>query len=241
MKGCYMKRSWKFAFTLAEVLVTLGIIGVVASMTMPTLIQNHQKKSYVVQLHKIYNEFQQAFIMKMNETNAVNLVEAGFYRNSGYGIEKEFLNSHFKVVKDCGTVTTNCFASSYTYMGGGKTTPNFNGYKVAIASGAVISFYIDGLDTGTEITDDYLGYIYVDTNGQKGPNKIGRDMFEMYIYPDGVIDDWHVNVNCRKNNACNNGATSKESREYLYNNYCKKNSYIGCFGKLLNDNWEMNY
>ena len=34
------------AFTLAEVLVTLGIIGVVSAMTIPTLMQNHQKKTY---------------------------------------------------------------------------------------------------------------------------------------------------------------------------------------------------
>lgn len=40
-----MKNKKIFAFTLAEVLVTLGVIGVVAAMTMPTLISNHQKKS----------------------------------------------------------------------------------------------------------------------------------------------------------------------------------------------------
>lgn len=38
-------------FTLAEVLVTLGIIGVVSAMTVPTLMQNHQRKTYVAQLH----------------------------------------------------------------------------------------------------------------------------------------------------------------------------------------------
>ena len=48
------------AFTLAEVLVTLGIIGVVSAMTVPTLMQNYQRQSYVTQLHKTYNEFTQA-------------------------------------------------------------------------------------------------------------------------------------------------------------------------------------
>ena len=47
-------------FTLAEVLVTLGIIGVVSAMTVPTLMQNYQRQSYVTQLHKVYNEFSQA-------------------------------------------------------------------------------------------------------------------------------------------------------------------------------------
>ena len=35
------------AFTLAEILITLGIIGVVAAMTIPTLITNYQKKQTV--------------------------------------------------------------------------------------------------------------------------------------------------------------------------------------------------
>lgn len=48
----------KHAFTLAEVLVTLGIIGVVSAMTVPTLMQNYQRKSYVTQYIK--------FIMKLN-------------------------------------------------------------------------------------------------------------------------------------------------------------------------------
>lgn len=51
----------RFAFTLAEVLVTLGIIGVVSAMTVPTLMNNYQRQSYVVQLHKVYNEFSQVF------------------------------------------------------------------------------------------------------------------------------------------------------------------------------------
>ena len=41
------------AFTLAEVLITLGIIGVVAAMTMPSLITNYQKKVWTDQLKKL--------------------------------------------------------------------------------------------------------------------------------------------------------------------------------------------
>ena len=56
-------------FTLAEVLVTLGIIGVVSAMTVPTLMQNYQRQSYVTQLHKVYNEVSQAMVQyKMIET-----------------------------------------------------------------------------------------------------------------------------------------------------------------------------
>ena len=50
------------AFTLAEVLITLGIIGVVAAMTMPSLIANHREKQIVAQLKKTYSVLQQAFL-----------------------------------------------------------------------------------------------------------------------------------------------------------------------------------
>ena len=48
------KRKVQVGFTLAEVLITLGIIGVVAAMTMPTLMTNYQKKSTATQLKKTY-------------------------------------------------------------------------------------------------------------------------------------------------------------------------------------------
>ena len=46
----------KKAFTLAEVLITLGIIGIVAAMTLPTLIGKYQKKQTVTQLKKAYRD-----------------------------------------------------------------------------------------------------------------------------------------------------------------------------------------
>lgn len=41
-----------FGFTLAEVLITLGIIGVVAALTMPSLIAEHQKNKLLQELKK---------------------------------------------------------------------------------------------------------------------------------------------------------------------------------------------
>ena len=55
----------KSAFTLAEVLITLGIIGVVAAMTLPSLIGNYKKKQTVTQLKKSYTVLSQA--VKMSE------------------------------------------------------------------------------------------------------------------------------------------------------------------------------
>ena len=48
-------------FTLAEILITLGIIGVVAAMTIPTLITNYQKKASVTKLQKAISILNQAY------------------------------------------------------------------------------------------------------------------------------------------------------------------------------------
>ena len=66
----------KKAFTLAEVLVTLGIIGVVAAMTMPNLMSNYQRQSYVTQLRKIHSELSQAVEAAMNDSNNSKIVNS---------------------------------------------------------------------------------------------------------------------------------------------------------------------
>src|SRR5574344_186397 len=63
--------SRKKAFTLAEVLITLGIIGVVAALTIPTLIQNYQEKAIVTKLKQSMSLFNQAFKMAELENGPV--------------------------------------------------------------------------------------------------------------------------------------------------------------------------
>ncbi len=63
----------KKAFTLAEVLITLGIIGIVAAMTIPTLISKYQEKAYITQLKKSYSVLQNAFQLAIAEHGTVNL------------------------------------------------------------------------------------------------------------------------------------------------------------------------
>lgn len=63
MKKCDSKKG----FTLAEVLITLGIIGVVAALTMPSIIANYQKKVISVRLKKFVSTFSQAYNMAISK------------------------------------------------------------------------------------------------------------------------------------------------------------------------------
>ena len=79
-----MTQKEKSAFTLAEVLITLGIIGVVAAMTMPTLIQNYKKHVVETRLEKFYSMINQA--IQMSET--VN-GDKKYWDALGSGFEKD--------------------------------------------------------------------------------------------------------------------------------------------------------
>ena len=231
------------AFTLAEVLVTLGIIGVMSAMTVPTLMQNYQRQSYVTQLHKNYNEMSQALLRYQTDKNAINLSEAGFDRTtpvSGYN----FFKTYFKVVADCNDNFTPCMATTYKKLDGNTVSLNAvsSVHKCfTIASGSSICAY--------KGQGNVIQQFAVDTNGQKGPNIFGRDIFLLYFYNDGTIDD--VVTNCTEDNSyCGvwDGTASpptKEEREDVFNKACNigsnKNNYHGCFGKILNDNWQMTY
>lgn len=217
----------KKGFTLAEVLVTLGIIGVVSAMTVPTLMQNYQRKSYVTQLHKFYNELSQALLQYQTDKNALNLKEAGLTSSEALG---SFFKNYFKVIQDCGTTQTPCFApkAEYKNIAGRSIGTTCDSY-LSLASGTSLGYIF------TATSSLVLFAVYVDINGQKGPNIAGRDIFSIYIYNDGMIDD---------SNNISPAPLSKEEREKTYNENCiQANGYTwnGCFGKILNDNWEMNY
>lgn len=62
----------KFGFTMAEVLITLGIIGVVASLTMPILIQKHKEQVITNKLKKFYSTFSQAYLMAVSENGTMD-------------------------------------------------------------------------------------------------------------------------------------------------------------------------
>ena len=198
----------KRGFTLAEVLVTLGIIGVVSAMTVPTLMQNYQRKSYVTQLHKVYNEIQQAAVMYMNDKNALNLREAGLINDNSIDY---WMKNYFKIVQDCTTSPSSCYAiGDYKRITGTSIDifNNTNRKKYVLASGAVLHFTVNG-----------DGKILI------------------MLYNNGVIDDSNPECNIPE------APLSSDLREEMFEQHgiADSENWWGCFGKILNENWEMNY
>ena len=233
--GSYF-RHWCGAFTLAEVLVTLGIIGVVSAMTVPTLMQNYQRQSYVTQLHKVYNEMSQVFQQMMTDRNALNLKETGLLNTTEQATET--FKNYFKVVQDCGKNFSPCFASEYRSTTGSSIKPaeaNWWSSSFVLADGAAIGLH--GLIDYSAGNVSYpYGYMYVDINGAKGPNIVGRDFFLFYYFNDGTLDDV-VTPECKTAEIC---SSTLEVQRVNYS--CVGQTWpAGCFGRILNDNWQMTY
>ncbi len=229
-------------FTLAEVLITLTIIGVVAALTIPNLIAYYQKNQYVTQLKKVYTQMSQAVKLLMVDESVDTVSKTSLLSNIDSPTEEQikqnmgtFLKKYFKVIKDCGTEFSNhtsaCFADKYTNINGTEIYPltGIAGYSVITADG-----------TSMAIGIGYAGIpeVFVDINGPKRPNVGGRDLFSFSIYYDGSIEDG-IAPSYRQGQQ---PISAYEAREIKFEEYCFSMSYgQGCFGKILNDNWKMDY
>ena len=104
---CDSKRK-KAAFTLAEVLITLAIIGIVAALTIPTLVQNYQTRAW--------NTASQVFQRKLGEALRVMNVQGTL---AGYTTTEAFVNElskHIKITRICeNDEITTCFADTVTW------------------------------------------------------------------------------------------------------------------------------
>ena len=85
-------------------------------------------------------------------------------------------------------------------------------------------------------SSDTPARVYIDVNGQDKPNIGGRDMFTLYVYDDFSIDEQDITPEIIKS------GDPAGNRETLFNNNCRT-SYVGvgCFGKIINDNWKVSY
>jgi len=183
--------SEKQAFTLAEILITLGIIGVVTAITMPTLIANYQKKTLAVQFKKSYSNLQNA----INLVNTENGVPYECYTSwklsnlYSYSECKQFYESFlkkFQIVNVCQKGDTSCrpkYKTKEEVLAEGGTMLNNNcsypmngmmGYN--LSDGSTIYVYDYSYPNHVSI---YLGF---DINGNKGPNRWGYDLFYLSLY-----------------------------------------------------------
>ncbi len=179
----------KTAFTLAEVLITLGIIGVVAAMTIPTVIAKYREKEYVTRLKVVYNVLNQALQMSVIDNGTVN--EWGFTQDSEGGkIIADKLLPYIKQVKSCDIKqngVNKCFAAAYKKLNNVNfTLMRSGGGSFILANGQSVHIYSTYADCINN-PEGLCAYVVTDINGNRNPNVLGKDTFYFALSKDKFI------------------------------------------------------
>ena len=186
----------KAAFTLAEVLITLGIIGVVAAITLPSLIQRNVEKQRVAQLKKAYSELSQAYNLAIAENGApTEWGMGGMYEEKSHYIMAKNMRKFLKLSVDCVDMTAeqtrvNCGHdnlyrnNSYQYGKGIRRL-------VVLSDGVIVNIrtYSGLCNVQYSAIKNVCGVISVDLNGATPPNRNGEDKFEIFITRDSLVPE----------------------------------------------------
>ena len=169
------------AFTLAEVLIVLGIIGIVAAMTVPNLVQKYTERANVVKLKRAYAVLTQAYRLAQEEWGEGFRVDFDWSQPESRRAFLERLIPYLKVAVDCKGNTKACFVKRGgkgdlghylsglgTYVGGGNMT---TGAGVLLMDGTLITIH------SSPYSSRHAVRIMVDINGPSMPNRYAYDTF----------------------------------------------------------------
>ena len=171
----------RVAYTLAETLVTLAILGVVAAITIPTVINKTIEKTTVVKVLKGYGLLANAYEIAIVENGPV-LTWTSELMSERINRHRIFYN-YLNPIKVCESSDDECFVSGNIVNLKGETiSSNWPGNPSAmLKNGASIAMTYHSLSC--EGSDDGVcSIIYYDIDGpKKGPNQLGKDIFKFLM------------------------------------------------------------
>ena len=224
-----------YAFTLAEVLITLGIIGVVAAMTMPTVIKNYQKKQAATQMRKTYAVLENALAMAKAEHGEIMYWEGptGYIKDGYEGVEpfiEKYILPYIKHTSTC----KGCEDYKITGLNGSdiSTVSGLQGaspYQVFLPDGTILNFNVHQKVRTDDPSIMWVVGIYFVFNTKKKPNVLRKDVAALRIRQDfNYYDLW--------------GAQTDHEHQIdpSHNESCHKSAMgFRCLNLLRLDDWEM--
>lgn len=227
---------FKQAFTLAEVLITLVIIGVIAAITVPVLMNSYQKQQTAIRLKKAYSELAQA--VTLSEVTNGNRETWDYSTLTAYEFFKKYLMPFVKV----GEIKMSDYRAEgydYKYLSGvdagsvsGVTSMANNAQIITLASGSFI--IVNNINiSSSEIVERRA--ITVDINGHAKPNKYGRDVFVFNVSEKGVTPHMQKDGETYKIKR-NRTELLTSSSQYACN---KQKLGIWCAAVIMADGWEI--
>ena len=162
-------------FTMAEVLITLGVIGVAAAVTLPAIIKNYNDRIIVERLRKSYNTLYNGIRMSEVDNGYMEDWPASTDMNV-YDYYDKYFQPYFKGITLC-KKPANC---GYKNLDGSKWTGR--NFTIVTDKSRLLFKLIDGTVVfyPRNSANTYINWFYVDVNGPKGPNVYEKDVF-MFI------------------------------------------------------------
>jgi prepilin-type N-terminal cleavage/methylation domain-containing protein len=239
----------KFAFTLAEVLITLTIIGVISAMVLPNMLGHWEKKALETQTKHFYSMLQLAIHNYMADNHVDDLRDSPMhcekYESDENDCERareevdKFVTKYLKVALVCknsepyGNKNNSCYTVTAKPFDKNSYSNAPWGPQYILAHGYAIRF-------NHPSNWFYPADITVDVNSSKGPNRGGRDIWSMSIFHDGSINETDLNPECLKDETKCRYAI----KDIIQNRFedCRNNQYGGgCFGHFKNNNFKFDY
>ncbi len=211
-KEVYMKNNFKekTAFTLAEVLITLGIIGIVSAMTIPNLINKFEEKRTITLLKETYSMLSQAMIYVVNEHGPAATWRNASSTSSVENIREdsarmmELFKPYFKILKTCDKNQADrdkCWGKDgHIYFSSGDLgttighpqTQSFvlnNGAKMTLWMQYNDNYYSNCVNTA----EAPCGNFYIKTDN-KDKNVFGKNIFKFAVYSNLILPEGHRNA-----------------------------------------------
>ncbi len=169
----------KAGFTLAEVLITLGVIGIVAAMTIPTLMTKIQNRQYGTAYKKALSTLNQA-LRNANDDGALVSMKDGGEVDTGHNTGLGLTGKNFVAITKYMTGVTSCFDGDNTACWecngqAGKIVDNYMGCNKQSYA------FIDASGTQYYLYNSDEWPIVIDVNGVSKPNELGRDRYVVYF------------------------------------------------------------
>lgn len=193
----------KIGFTLAEVLITLTIIGVVASMTIPNLIADSQEKALVTGFKKAYSTLNLAYIQVSNDNgDPTSWAVASVDDIANYFVP------YLQTTKICpgGCTSQMGYNNSNPVLDLRKNVIRQYYPQIMLKSGETIYFYHQVDVSGGLLCAGDMGCFMVDydVNGAKLPNRHGVDIFTFQVNKTNVSPRGTLNThNYNDHTLCN--------------------------------------